>query len=174
MESPAVQNGPKAMFFKDYSFLVAFNAYLRSECTTPDAYACVSAGFVLIRSFRTVLGSLKEEEEERRKKMNNSRGRRFYFSAQKRLSAQPKVSLSSGTSPDQSQMAKVSRNVEMAKIRNASLRVAILIYDDEQAMAATLVDFLQALKHMKAAKMVKTSQKFNILLALQCTIIEHK
>ena len=54
-------------------------------------------------------------------------------------------------------MAKVERNVEMAKIRNASLRVAILIYDDEQAMAATLVDFLQALMHMKAAKMVKTS-----------------
>ena len=54
-------------------------------------------------------------------------------------------------------MAKVWRNGKMAKIRNASLRVAILIYDDEQPMAAPLVDFLQALKHMKAAKMVKSS-----------------
>ena len=54
-------------------------------------------------------------------------------------------------------MAKVSRNIKMAKIRNASVKVAILIYDDEQAMSATLVDFLQALEHMKAAKMVKAS-----------------
>ena len=54
-------------------------------------------------------------------------------------------------------MVEVSRNVEMAKIRNASVRVAILIYDDEQAMPATLVDFLQALEHMYAAEMVKNS-----------------
>ena len=54
-------------------------------------------------------------------------------------------------------MANFSRNVEAAKIWNASVRVAILIYDDEQAMLATLMDFLQALKHMKKARMVKTS-----------------
>ena len=45
----------------------------------------------------------------------------------------------------------------MAKIRNASAKVAILIYDDEQAMSAALVDFLQALEHVKPAKIVKTS-----------------
>ena len=45
----------------------------------------------------------------------------------------------------------------MAKIRNASVKVAILIYDDEQAISATLMDFLQALEHMKATKIVKTS-----------------
>ena len=54
-------------------------------------------------------------------------------------------------------MAEKLRNVETAKIWNASLRVAILIYDVEQAMSATLVDFLQALEHMYAAKMAKTS-----------------
>ena len=31
-----VQNGPKTMFFKDYSLLVVFDAYLRSKCTNPD------------------------------------------------------------------------------------------------------------------------------------------
>ena len=51
-------------------------------------------------------------------------------------------------------MTKISRNVEAAKIWNASARVAIY---DEQAMLATLMDFLQALKHMKKARMVKTS-----------------
>ena len=34
----SVQNGPKTMFFKDYSLLVVFNAYLRSKCTIPDIY----------------------------------------------------------------------------------------------------------------------------------------
>ena len=52
------------MFFKDYSFLVVFDAYLRSKCTTPDAYTCDGAGLVVIRSLRTALGLLKEEEEE--------------------------------------------------------------------------------------------------------------
>ena len=54
-------------------------------------------------------------------------------------------------------MAEISRNVKMAKIRDASVRVAILIHDDEQAMSATLVDFLQALEHMYAARMAKNS-----------------
>ena len=31
-----VQSGPKTMFFKDYSLLVVFDAYLRSKCTNPD------------------------------------------------------------------------------------------------------------------------------------------
>ena len=79
----SVQNGLKPMFFKDYSLLVVFNAYLRSKCTTPDIYTCNCAGLVVIRSLRTALGLLKEErKKERRKKkmkMNNSRGRRFLF-----------------------------------------------------------------------------------------------
>ena len=76
----SVQNGPKTLFFKDYSLLVVFDAYLRSKCTIPDIYTFDCADLVLIRSLRTARGSLKEEEEEeRRKKMNNSRGRRFQF-----------------------------------------------------------------------------------------------
>ena len=76
----SVQNGLKTMFFKDYSLLVVFNAYLRSKCTIPDIYTCNCAGLVVIRSLRTALGLLKEErKKERRKKMNNSRGRRFLF-----------------------------------------------------------------------------------------------
>ena len=63
------------MFFKDYSLLVVFNAYLRSKCTIPDIYTCNCAGLVVIRSPRTALGLLREE----RRKMNNSRGRRFLF-----------------------------------------------------------------------------------------------
>ena len=67
----SVQNGLKTMFFKDYSLLVVFNAYLRSTCTIPDVYTCNCAGLVVIRSLRTALGLLKEErrkkkEEERR------------------------------------------------------------------------------------------------------------
>ena len=79
----SVQNGLKSMFFKDYSLLVVFNAYLRSKCTTADIYTCTCAGLVAIRSLRTALGLLKEEErrkkKEERKKMNNSYGRRFLF-----------------------------------------------------------------------------------------------
>ena len=37
-------------------------------------------------------------------------------------------------------MAEMSRNAETTKIYSASLRVAILIYDVEQAMLATLID----------------------------------
>ena len=53
------------MFFKDYSLLVVFDAYLRSKCTTPDIYTCDGAGLVVIRPLRTALGLLKEEEEEK-------------------------------------------------------------------------------------------------------------
>ena len=34
----SVQNGLKTMFFKDYSLLVVFNAYLRCKCTIPGIY----------------------------------------------------------------------------------------------------------------------------------------
>ena len=59
MESPAVQNGPNSMFLKDYSLLVMFDAYLGSECTTPDGDG---AGLVAVLFLRTALGLLKEEE----------------------------------------------------------------------------------------------------------------
>ena len=52
------------MFFKDYSLLVVFDAYLRSKCTTPDIYTCDGAGLVVIRSLRTALGLLKEERKK--------------------------------------------------------------------------------------------------------------
>ena len=45
----SVQNDLKTMFFKAYSLLVVFNAYLRSKCTTPDIYTCDGAGLVVIR-----------------------------------------------------------------------------------------------------------------------------
>ena len=64
----SVQNGPKTMFFKDYSLLVVFNAYLRSKCTIPDIYTYNCAGLVVIRSLRTVLGSFKEERKKKKKK----------------------------------------------------------------------------------------------------------
>ena len=60
----SVQYGPKPMFFKDYSLLVVFDAYLRSKCTTPDIYTCDGAGLVVIRSLRTALGLLKEERKK--------------------------------------------------------------------------------------------------------------
>ena len=57
----SVQNGLKTMFFKDYSLLVVFNAYVRRKCTIPDIYTCNCAGLVVIRSLRTAPGLLKEE-----------------------------------------------------------------------------------------------------------------
>ena len=59
-----VQNGPKTMFFKDYSLLVVFDAYLRSKCTNPDIYTCVGAGLVVIRSLRTALCLSKKKKKE--------------------------------------------------------------------------------------------------------------
>ena len=70
-----VQNGPKTMFFKDYSLLVVFDAYLRSKCTNPNIYTCDGAGLVVIRSLMTALCLSKKKK----KMMNNSRGRRFQF-----------------------------------------------------------------------------------------------
>ena len=56
------------MFFKDYSLLVVFDAYLRSKCTTPDMHTCDGAGLVVIRSLRTALGLLKEERKKKERK----------------------------------------------------------------------------------------------------------
>ena len=55
------------MLFEDYSLLVMFDAYLRSQCTTSDVYTCVCADLVVIRSLRTALGLSKEEERKKKK-----------------------------------------------------------------------------------------------------------
>ena len=62
------------MFFAEHSLLAMFDTCPASKCTTQNMYMCVCAGLVVIVSFRTALGSLKEE-----RKMNNLRGRRFQF-----------------------------------------------------------------------------------------------
>ena len=46
-------------------------------------------------------------------------------------------------------MAEMSRNAETTKIYSASLRVAILICDVEQAMLVTLMDSSEALASKK-------------------------
>ena len=60
-----VQNGPKTMFFKDYSLLVVFDAYLRSKCTNPDIYTCDGAGLVVIRSLMTALCLSKKKKKKK-------------------------------------------------------------------------------------------------------------
>ena len=59
-----VQNGPKTMFFKDYSLLVVFDAYLRSKCTKQDIYTYDGAGLVVIRSLKTVLCLSKKKKKK--------------------------------------------------------------------------------------------------------------
>ena len=63
-----VQNGPKTMFFKDYSLLVVFDAYLRSKCTNQDIYTCDGARFGSgsFTQDSAMLVKEEEEEEERR------------------------------------------------------------------------------------------------------------
>ena len=56
-------------------------------------------------------------------------------------------------------MAEMSRNAETTKIYSASLRVAILICDVEQAISATLMDSSEALTPKKKTGIVKTRQK---------------
>ena len=66
------------MFFKDYSLLVVFNAYLRRKCTIPGIYTCNCEGLVVIRSLRTASGLLKEE---RRKKKKEEEDEQFAWAA---------------------------------------------------------------------------------------------
>ena len=61
-----VQNGPKAMFFKEYSLLVVFDAYLRSKCTNQDIYTYDGAGLVVIRSLRTALCLSKKKKKKKK------------------------------------------------------------------------------------------------------------
>ena len=160
----SVQNGPKTMFFMDYSLLVVFNAYLRSKCTIPDVYTCNSAGLVVIRSLRTALGLLKEErrkkKEERRKKKkeedeqfawaaifvyhfrNVCSLRQWYFQAQNNRLINPRCLESRET-------------LQQRRSSTASLRVAILIFVDKQAVPATFIDFLQALALQIPLEIVK-------------------
>ena len=57
-------------------------------------------------------------------------------------------------------MAEISINAETAKIYGASLRVAILICDVEQAISATLMDSSEALTPKKKAEIVNSRKKF--------------
>ena len=52
------------MFFKDYSLLVVFDAYLTSKCTNPDIYTCDGAGLVVIRSLSTALCLSKKKKKK--------------------------------------------------------------------------------------------------------------
>ena len=56
-------------------------------------------------------------------------------------------------------MAEISINAETAKIYGASLRVAILICDVEQAISATLMDFSEALTPKTKAEIVNFRYK---------------
>ena len=57
-------------------------------------------------------------------------------------------------------MAEISINTETAKVYDASLRVAILIFDVEQAISATLMDSSEALAPKKKAGIVISRKKF--------------
>ena len=57
-------------------------------------------------------------------------------------------------------MAEISINTETAKIYDASLRVAILICDVEQAISVTLMDSSEALTPKKKAGIVNSRKKF--------------
>ena len=57
-------------------------------------------------------------------------------------------------------MVEIWKNAETVKICSASLRVAILICDVEQAFSVNLMDSLEALASKKKAGVVKTQQKF--------------
>ena len=60
-----VQNGPKTMFFKDYSLLVVFDAYPRSKCTNPDIIHMRWCRFGSDSFTQDSAMLVKEEEEER-------------------------------------------------------------------------------------------------------------
>ena len=56
-------------------------------------------------------------------------------------------------------MVEISKNAETVKICSASLRVAILICNVEQAFSVNLMDSLEALAPKKKAGVVKTQLK---------------
>ena len=57
-------------------------------------------------------------------------------------------------------MAEISINTETAKIYDASLIVAILVCEVEQAISATLMDSSEALTPKKKAGIVNSRKKF--------------
>ena len=157
--SSSVQNGPKTMFFKDYSLLVVFNAYLRSKCTIPDIYTYNCAGLVVIRQLRTALGLPKEERRRRRRKKkedeqfawaaisvyhfrNVCQLHQRYFHAQNNRLINPRCLDSRET-------------LKRRRSNNGSLRVAILIFVVKQAVPVTFIDFLQALALQIPSEIVK-------------------
>ena len=86
----------KTMFFKDYSLLAVFDAYLRRRCTIPDIYTCICAGLVVIRSLRTALGLLKEERKKKKKKKKKKEDEQFAWAAILFLRLETSVSLAKG------------------------------------------------------------------------------
>ena len=78
-------------------------------------------------------------------------------------------------------MAKISRNAETTKLYSASLRVAILICDVEQAMLAALMDSSEALAPKKKAGIVNPlvaelfCHKLDLLeiVGFLCTFLQH-
>ena len=144
------------MFFKDYSLLVVFDAYLRSKCTTPDIYTCDGAGLVVIRSLRTALGSSKEERRRKKKEdeqfawaaisVHHFRNvcplRQRHFHAQNNCLINPRC-------------LKSREALKQRRSATVSLRVAILIFVVKQAVPETFIDFLQALALQIPSEIVK-------------------
>ena len=62
-------------------FRLASIAYLAGKCTTPDVYACICAGLVVIALLRTALRLSKEEEEERKKERKKKEDEQFAWAA---------------------------------------------------------------------------------------------
>ena len=145
------------MFFKDYSLLVVFNAYLRSRCTIPDIYTCDCAGLVVIRLLRKTLCLLKEERKKKDEQFawavisvyhfrNVSQLRQRYFHAQNNRLINPRCLESRET-------------LEQRRSATCSLRVAILIFVVEQAVPVTFMDFLEALTLQIPSEIVKMQYK---------------
>ena len=141
------------MFFKDYSLLVVFDAYLRSKCTIPDIYTCDCADLVLIRPLRAELYRLVERRRIKKKEdeqfawaaisvyhlRNVCQLRQRYFHAR----------LINPRCLDSRETLKQRRSA------TCSLRVAILIFVVEQAVPATFMDFLRALTLLIPSEIVK-------------------
>ena len=107
------------------------------------------------------------------RKMNNLRGQRFRFTALETSVSHAKgiFKLRKNRLIIPRWLPEMSRNTETTKIYSASLRVAILIYDVEQAMLATLINSSEALAPKKKAGIVKTRQKLET--AKIHTIVRH-
>ena len=154
----SVQNGPKTMFFMDYSLLVVFNAYLRSKCTIPDVYTCNCAGLVVIRSHRTALGLLKEERRKKKKEEEDEQfawAAIFVYHLRNVYSLRQRYFQAQNNRLINLRCLESRETLQQRRSSTASLRVAILIFVDKQAVPATFIDFLQALALQIPLEIVK-------------------